>query len=173
MDEIIVCDNFLNESELHEATSIIKSGSWKFGHESRNNELIDTPFWNMDLNDNEFFSKTIFEAIQKHFSKKFNLVRVYANGQTFGQNGSYHVDSLNENAYTFVLYLSEIKKEYVETAGGNLYFKMPNEKYNICFEPIFNRGIFFPSKYLHKASSYNRYIMNLRVSASWKMEEIE
>jgi len=172
MENIIVCDNFLDKEELTKAVSIINSCEWQFGHQSLSNQLFQTPFWSCDLINNPFFSKTIFNIIEKHFSKKFKIHRLYANGQTFGQNGSYHIDSDKPNTYTFCLYLSEIKKEYIETAGGNLYFKFPDKKYQICYEPIFNRGILFPSNYLHKAYAFNRYIMNLRICVAWKLEEI-
>ena len=105
---------------------------------------------------------------------KFKINRLYANGQTYGQDGSYHIDNVNEkkNEYTFCLYFSKISDEYVEAAGGYLFFKLPELKYKICYEPLFNRGILFPSDYLHKAHSYNRYVMDLRICVSYKLEEI-
>jgi len=172
MDKIIVCDDFLTEDELTTAKNIIFNKEWKFGHQTTHEKLYATPFWSMDLDGEEIFSKYIFDIIEKQFSKKFKLLRVYANGQTYGQNGSFHIDSHTSNTYTFCLYLSEIKPEYVETAGGNLYFKVPDKNYNICYEPIYNRGILFPSTYVHKGCAFNRYVMNLRICVAWKLQEI-
>lgn len=172
MEKILVQDNFLNNEELEKAVSIIKSGTWHFGHTSDNRSLVSTPFWNMHLNENEYFSIFIKDIIEKQFSKKFKLDRVYANGHTFGQDGSYHIDNSEPNTYTFCLYLSEIHKKYIDTAGGHLFFKLPDLNYKICYEPIYNRGIFFPSNYVHKACSYTRFIMDMRISVAWKLTEI-
>lgn len=176
MEEIEVFDNFLLKEELNTAIDIISKGSWKFNHVSRGDHLYETPFWTMELEDNVFFSITLKKVLEKHFSKKFKIKRLYANGQTFGQDGSFHIDTADKteiNKYTFVLYLTDISKENIELAGGNIYFKFDDlYKYNICYEPIFNRGIFFPSHFLHKANAFSRYILDLRISVAWKLEEI-
>jgi hypothetical protein len=172
IDNIIVCDNFLTEEEIKIGTEIIKNGQWKYGHYSLGKNLYEDDFWSMDLIDNEFFSKKILEIIEKHFSKKFELHRVYANAHTFGQDGHFHTDSEIDGNYTFCLYFSKINEEYVEPAGGYLYFKIPNEKYKIGFEPLFNRGIFFPSAYIHKGTSYTRYVMDMRICVAWKLKLI-
>lgn len=171
MDKILVQDNFLNKEELTECLNIIKKNTWRWGHTS-NPDFSDTPFWIMELKDNEYFKKNITKIIEKHFSKKFNVKLLYANAHTYGQDGSYHNDSNLDNCYTFCLYLSDIKEDFVETAGGHLFFKFPELNYKICYEPKFNRGIFFPSKYIHKANAFSRYIMDLRICVAWKLEEI-
>jgi hypothetical protein len=173
MEEIILYDNFLNDYEVNTALSIIKKNNWKFGHTSKNLYNYETPFWIMDLMENDFFSIYLKDIIEKTFSKKFKVERLYANGQTYGQDGIYHTDSENSNSYTFVLYLTKIPKEYIEMAGGNIFFKLPDYKYSLSYEPIFNRGIFFPSNYIHKSTSFTRFIVDLRISVAWKLIEIE
>ena len=171
-ENIFVCDNFLNEDELEKATNIIRKRSWNYGHTSGDiKERFLTPFWTMNLNNNDYFVH-IKSIIEKHFSKKFKLVRVYAIGQTYGQNGSYHIDSDEPNTYTFCLYLTNIEKEAIDTAGGYIYFKLKDKQYNICYEPLFNRGIMFPSNIYHKGCAFNRYIMDMRICVAWKLQEI-
>lgn len=171
MEKIIVCDNFLKPNELGQASDIIKTRGWKFGHES-SNFSTDTPFWSMDLVDEPFFTEYLKGIIETYFGKKFKLNRVYANGQTFGQDGSYHIDTDNADCYTFALYLTNIHPDNVEIASGNIYFKFPDVKYKIGFEPLYNRGIFFPSNYMHKATAFSRYILDLRICVAWKLQEI-
>lgn len=176
MNKIIVQDNFLNNDELKECIDIIKKNKWQWGQTS-SNKNTDTPFWSMDLIDNEYFSKCILKVIEKQFSKKFKLLRVYANAHTYGQDGSYHNDCSEleyreKKIYTFCLYLTDIIEENIETAGGNLFFKFSDLNYKICYEPKYNRGIFFPSNYIHKATAFSRYIMDLRICVAWKLEEI-
>jgi len=172
MDKIIVIDNFLKQDELNQATEIIKTNNWYWGHESNKSFTYETPFWSMPLTHIDFFSIHIKEIIEKYFGKKFRLLRVYANGQTFGQDSTFHQDSTEENHYTFCLYLCNIDEKFVDTAGGYIQFKLPELNYKVCFEPTLNRGIFFPSNYFHKATAFNRYIMELRVCIAWKLEEI-
>ena len=172
MENIIVIDNFLEKDELNKCVQIIKDNKWEWGHSS-NGFFSESLFWKMDLMENYYFFKKITSIIEETFSKKFIVKRLYANAHTYGQDGSYHIDDNNENCYTFCLYLTNINNEYIETAGGHLFFKFPNLKYNICYEPIFNRGILFPSSYIHKATSFSRYIMDLRICVAWKLEEIK
>lgn len=175
MDKIVVCDNFLDEEEIKKAVDIIEKKSWQFGHVSNGGkkpDLIETPFWSTNLNEDEFFSVYLKEVIERHFQRKFKLDRVYANGQTFGQDGTFHTDNDKENTFSFCLYLGRVDKKYTEIAGGYIYFKLPGNKFDICYEPLFNRGLLFPSNYLHKSTSYSRYVMNMRICVAWKMEEI-
>ena len=172
MEEIIVKDNFLTNDELNTAITIIRKNNWKFGQTSKNIYNYEIPFWSMELIEDIFFSKYVKEVIEKTFSKKFNIERLYANGQTYGQDGIYHTDSNNSNSYTFVLYLTNISYEYIEMAGGNIIFKLPDYKYNLSYEPIYNRGILFPSNYPHKSTSFSRFIVDLRISVAWKLIEI-
>jgi len=172
MEKIHVIDNFLDKEDLEMALNIVKSLQWTFGHKSNSMHSHDTPFWSCSLNDNVFFKKNVLKIIEKTFNKNFEINRVYANGHSFGQDGSYHIDDENTDCYTFVLYLHEIMEADVELAGGHIYFKLPELKYKICYEPLLNRGILFPSSYIHKACSFSRYIMNLRSSVAFKLKEI-
>jgi hypothetical protein len=133
MENILVCDNFLTKEELDTANNIIANNKWIYGHISGSKD-IETPVWKMDLMENTFFSLTIKNAIERCFSKKLKLLRVYANGQTFGQDGGFHKDDDNKDRYTFCLYLSNIKNEYLDTAGGYITFKIPDKKYNISYD---------------------------------------
>ena len=177
MDKIKVIENVLTNEEINKASSIINSKEWNYGHSSKgyDNGFAVNTFWSMDLIEEAYFTDYIKKIIEKIFLKKFKINRCYANGQTYGQDGSYHKDIENneENKnFTFCLYFSKIQDEFIEAAGGHLFFKIPELKYKICYEPIYNRGIFFPSDYLHKAHSYNRYVMDLRICVSWKLQEI-
>lgn len=173
MDKIIVSDNFLTNDEFNNAIKILTNGLWKYGHASNGKHLYEDTFWAMDLIENDFFSVQLLSVIKKHFSKNFELNRVYATGHTFGQDGHFHIDSENTSEYTFCLYFTKIEDDYVETAGGYIYFKLPDLKCKICYEPIYNRGILFPSNYIHKGTSFTRYVMDMRICVAWKLRLIE
>lgn len=170
MENIKIIDNFLHDDDLYILNNIISSNDWKFGHESVPDDDISTPFWIMNLNDEIFFSQYIKDKIESEFNRKFNLKRVYANGQTYGQDGSYHIDDHLENTVTFCLYINNM--DNIEKIGGNLYIKVPNEKIVFSIEPLYNRGVLFPSTYIHKGVSFNRYTKDMRICIAWKLEEI-
>ena len=173
MDKIVVIDNFLTKDELNNCKTITETIKWDFGYAStKSTDDTDITFWNSELIDNEYLSIYILKIIEKCLSTKFKIKRLYANGQSFGQDGSYHYDDLHPNCYTFCLYLTDIAKEYIDIAGGYIYFSLPEHLHKICYEPKYNRGIFFPSHYIHKANAFSRYIFDLRVVIVWKLEEI-
>ena len=173
MEKILVYDNFLKESEINRVMSIINDKSWSWGHVSNKMETLTiTPFWSIDLSEDEFFTSYLKKIFEDHFSKKFKLKRVYANGQTYGQDGTYHIDDENSLSTTVCLYITKIDPELVDSAGGYIYLKIPDKKYNLCYEPLFNRIIAFPSNYLHKGTSYSRYFTDMRICVAWKLIEI-
>ena len=114
MENIFVSDKFLSLDEINKIHEIINMNKWDWGHASKHESLLETRFWSMDLKNFEYFTIYLKEVIEKHFNKKFTINRVYANGQTFGQDGSFHTDSNYENDYTFVLYLSKIDEKSIK-----------------------------------------------------------
>jgi hypothetical protein len=197
-DTVIVADDFLSNEEFAIVTSVISNRNWHFGHSSSGklikeddgvelyrNLCNDTgnlsydsyksrsiPFWYMELSDIDFFSINIVKKIEKFFLKRFKLNRVYACGQSFGQNGNYHQDDTRKNTYTFCLYINEFNSGDQDAVDGHLYIKIPNEKFLLCYQPIKNRGIFFPSRYYHKGTGFTRLSGELRICIAWKLEEI-
>ena len=85
------------------------------------------------------------------------------NGQTFGQDGTFHQDDTLDNAITVCMYLNNVTE-----TDGPLIIKVPNEIKMVAIEPIHNRLVIFPSKYFHKGMSFNRYTSGLRVCLAWK-----
>jgi hypothetical protein len=61
----------------------------------------------------------------------------------------------------------------IEESDGSIYFKIPNMKHIICIEPLNNRGILFPGYYIHKPTGYNRVNNNLRISITWKFQDLD
>jgi len=170
-----IFDDFLTENELSKCIEAISRPAWKFGQASYNSP-ISTPFWMMTLDDDSFFTKELFFKIQNVTQKKYAIQRVYANGQTFGQDGTYHQDDVSDETYTFCLFINkQITNETVDNIGGEFVFKIPYHNTSdspfsrVIIEPIYNRGIFFPSNCFHKGLAFNRYNKGLRVSIAWKL----
>ena len=177
MDKFIVHDNFFSQEQLNNMHKIINSKQWTWGHCSNGKRMtvVCSPFWNMDLKKETYFSKyltEIFEDIlEKRFDKKFQCSRVYANGQTYGQSGSFHVDNERENTYTVLLYLSKLPTDVQTSGDGYTFFKIPSLKYDIAYAPVYNRVLIFPSNIFHKGGDYNRFLKDIRITVAWKFEE--
>jgi hypothetical protein len=185
MENIFIFDNFLNENELNKVVEIINTRVWGYGHTSGYREQIQNVFFSThDLD--EFFSEYIKEKIEKTVSRNLKINRLYTHIQTFGQDGSYHIDCSGDNKYTFCIYLNYIteiktidstliknnKPNIYENMGGEFFIKIPDSQHILSIDTIMNRGVFFPSNYLHKGMAYNRFIPNKRVCITWKLEVV-
>lgn len=163
--DIEVINDFLDNHEIDESLNIIHNIGWHFTGTSNGNE--DVTFWFSDLIDSPWFAKIIFEKIRQYFKKDFVLQRVYANGQTFGLDGSFHIDNDNADAYTFILYMSAITPKNIDHVGGFTQFKVQNGVHNV--EPFFNRGVLFKSNIIHRGLAPSRFSNMLRISIAFKM----
>jgi hypothetical protein len=177
MENIKIYNHFLTEDELITCKNIVSSNSWKFGQRSNTENILDIPFWDINLLHNHFLNTIIKEKIEVVTNKKYKILRLYANGQTYGQNGSFHQDMVSNHHitpfYTFCLYLTEFPDNIADYVGGQIEIKLPNiTDYNIQIQPKFNRGVLFPSTYFHRGCSFSRFDYDLRICIAWKLEEI-
>lgn len=172
MDSINIYDNFLSNEDLSKCNEYINDGTWKYGHTSSSSTGFNTPFWHMDLMKHDFFTKYLKDKIEKKLNKQFKLNRVYANGQTYGQDGSFHQDDLKITSTTVCIYMTPLPSNN-DDLNGYLYIKVPNNtKCITAIEPLYNRGVSFPSHYFHKGQAFNRYFQNMRICIAFKLEEI-
>jgi hypothetical protein len=168
MEDFLIIDNFLNDTEANALRNIIKTKSFKFGGQSNKGLLIDNKFFFAKMMD-YFVVNNITKKIEKIVGKKLNVVRNYMHIQTFGQDGGFHIDDDRENTFTFCLYFTEFSNNGIDP-GGEMLFKLENKI--IAIETLFNRGIFFPSQYLHIGLAYNSKIKDGRICLAWKLIEI-
>lgn len=176
-DKLQIFDAFLTPEELQTCADAVKRPAWSFGQISQTSP-VSTPFWMMTLTDDPFFSTHLKSKIETAANRKFSVQRVYANGQTFGQDGTFHQDDASDDSYsyTFCIYTNkQITAETADDIGGEFVFKIPKHQPNddpfsrIVVSPLYNRGILFPANYFHKGLAFNRYCKGLRVSIAWKL----
>ena len=181
-NRIQILDNFLTPDELKICIDAVSRPAWSFGQISRSSPIA-TPFWMMMLTDDAFFNTQLFLKIEKVANKKFTIQRIYANGQTFGQDGTYHQDDMMDDGYTFCIYVNkQVTPETADNIGGEFIFKIPtatpddvlDERENpfsrVVVPPLYNRGILFPANFFHKGLAFNRYNKGLRISITWKLK---
>ena len=173
MDDIQVVDNFLSEEELQKAKSIIENTQWVYKNHSatpaKQNMEKDTIFWYAFLDKNPFFYEVIFNKIRNTFKKNFKITTIHTNGQTYGQDGDFHQDYLEENAYTCLIYFSDITEQNINNVGGYTLIKTQNG--TVCIEPFLNRLLIFKSKLYHKGMAPLRGSNILRVSVAFRLLE--
>ena len=112
------------------------------------------------------------KKIEKKIEKKYKINRHYMIIQTFGQDGGYHIDDSDINAFTFCLYINELTDTEINEINGEFLIKIPYEKKILSIDTYMNRGIFFPSNYLHKGMAYNKMYANERLCITWKLQLI-
>jgi hypothetical protein len=158
--------DFLTQEKYNQLTKIVEKLKWSY-------EGFSTPdknsnrFWYCELMGHPFFTDWL-EEIQKLTNKKFKIDRLYANGQTLGQDGSWHVDSNdNENGYTFLYYFNDYDDV---SLIGETYFVVDGEPVGIT--PIPNSAVLFHHKYKHKGMAPRKGYNDLRVTIAFKLTEI-
>jgi hypothetical protein len=166
-EKLFYYDNFLHVSDFHQVQNITMNGQWRFGTQSVNSGDGQL-FWIMDLTKNEFFSDYLFNLIKMTTRRDFKLLRVYANGQTYGQNGDFHPDDTKPNRWTFLLYTNSLPPTDMDIWGGETQFKLDKM---ITQAPIPNLGILFRSDVVHRGLGPSRLVRDLRVTVAWKLEE--
>lgn len=143
-------------------------------------------FWNLWLHNDSFFTETVFNRIQELTNKKFSLLRVYANGQTYGLPGNLHIDMKEEHAYTFLYYVNPVW--HVTWGGETVFTEITNKIQNTLLKPhergfthvgnihtvfpVPNMGLFYNSNVTHAGLEPTRHFTDLRITVAFKLIEI-
>ena len=173
---IQVFDDVFSKSICNQIYTKVRQPKWWYGHGSMSGPEISVsrggiPFWKMDLDDDSFFTKEVFDKIKNVVEEPtLKLDRVYANGHVFGDKGMPHVDW---NSYdienkgegkTFLFYANE---KWDVLWGGKTAFYFAEGK-TMYLEPASNRAVFFPGILYHCAEEVSRNFQGLRVTVAWK-----
>lgn len=159
-------ENILSEPLLEFCNKILNTPNWSYGHTSTPQST--TPFWNMDLTENKFFTDYMFNRIKEISQENYILHRVYANGQTQGQNGDIHIDDYRQNHKTFLFY----PLEWNENFGGETEFFNDKLELISSYLPKKNTGILFSGEVLHRGNAPIISDARLRITVAFKLERI-
>ena len=174
MDKLKIFNEFLDRGEAYETLEYFNEGfnkGWQFTGYSQAPSRRPT-FWHMKLSDEKLFNERIFKKIESKTNKRFTLLDVYANGQTNGQDGSWHVDDIQDGTYTFLLYMTYnpiIESTNYNTIGGYTGFSINGLIINV--EPFTNRGVLFRSNIIHRGLAPQKPNI-FRISIAYKLKEI-
>jgi Rps23 Pro-64 3,4-dihydroxylase Tpa1-like proline 4-hydroxylase len=154
--------NFLSVTDFNKIQLTERIG-WEYGHKSRGDGKQQ--FWQINLTNDEFYSEYLFKKIIETVQLPLKLDRVYANGQTVGQNGEFHQDSDGPNTFTFLLYTNIV--EDVESWGGETQFVLDGKL--VSYQPVPNSALFFDSKLFHRGLAPALHERGMRITVAWKM----
>lgn len=160
-------DNVFSAEDCNKILDYVSGPNWYFGHGSfvPGDSRRGYPFWRIDFDKDEFFTKHLLNIIEEKTNQQYELFDVYANGHTFGTQGSFHQDWHDERGRTFLFYANETWK--IEWGGktafdfgsGNHYFHLPKP----------NTAILFPGVIPHAAEVTSRLFTGLRITIAWKL----
>ena len=165
-------ENVLSEDDYaYVVAKTLHGNEWKFSGFSALN-ATQVLFWNMDLFEDQFFHDKFLPRIEEITGKKFEVVRVYANGQTHGLPGDAHTD-VDVDIYapelykTFVFYVNPIWD--VRWGGQTVVFE--DGETNTAY-PKRNCACMFNSNLYHFGADPSRFCNDLRVTVAFKLKEI-
>jgi hypothetical protein len=155
--------NILNDIEFDYIVNTIKKSKWMYGRKSNESDVMK--FWEMDLNNNDFLKNVFLPKIETLTNTKFSVIQIVANGQTFGQEGSWHSDSSALDDYTFVFYTNVCDDI---SLVGETYFKDNQNNISIV-TPTPNSGIYFSSSTIHKGCAPKMEFNDIRTTIAFKL----
>lgn len=157
----------LPEDLQRAAWELCQRPQWLFGNVSTVGRSL--PFWKMDLD-----GEPIMEAVWRHAQPTceglaqgpLRIVRVYANGHTYGQGGQAHQDDVRDETYTLLYYpMFEWRREW---EGETVFYD--GGEIARAYLPAPNRALFFDSRIEHAGRPPSRAFGGLRISIAFKLE---
>lgn len=172
MNNIIIKDNLFDDIFVNLFYEFcISNNHWTYGRKSALNK--DNLIWGAVLWEPGDIRNVFIEYIFRKFAKTHNIdadvLSCVLNGQTSGQETTWHVDLYDndniDDKYTLIYY---VNPEWTDDSGSTL-IKLndySNTTKKVNFVP--GRLAFFPSKLQHKAESPIKENM-LRITCAYKL----
>lgn len=171
IDQIKVYKDFFDRSDYQTVLDKISDAKWQFGHTSyppgHPRYKYCHSFWKIELHDDEFFTKHLLNKIQEKMDESYICDHVYANGQTYGLDGTLHQDCYDETGRTFLLYANPMW--CADWGGLTQFYINEGEFYSVAPEP--NKSIIFPGVIYHSSTPTSRLFNGLRVTIAWKLKK--
>jgi hypothetical protein len=141
-----------------------QKNNWSFAGQS--SDSAEPSFWYLPLNEDSELLNLFNAAIKNHFDfKEIKIMAFYANGQSNGQCGSFHLDSKDPSCRTLLFYANP--KWEVEW-GGFTVFKNSSGEFLSATCPAVNKAVLFSSNILHAGFDPTIFYRGLRVTIALK-----
>jgi SM-20-related protein len=160
------------------------SAGWKFGWKS-SHKTDNFAFWHRHFggyqrpNNEEPYNcepelepfpiiMAFWRLLASELLKGHRLIRCYANGQTYGSDGTVHTDSKLPGTYTCVYYPHQIW--HPDWGGETIFFNHDKTDIAACVYPRPNRMVVFDGTIPHVARGVSRTCPVLRVTLMFKTD---
>ena len=168
----------LQEKTVRETNDFLLSKDlpWYFSQTSIPDNVDSPTFWisKFNLLENKIISNlwseiyTTLQSEQIIDNQNIEVLRVYANGQTYGLESSVHLDEVEPNHYT-VLYYAVNDTWDANWHGETLFYDDNEEQVIAVCKPKRNSFVFFDSRIPHVGISPSKQHNGLRVTLAFKL----
>ena len=159
--EIKVVDNFLNPLDFQEIKNHTTfPAKWNTQVSDRDRRDHISEFLEIVVSDKDFFNNHIFHKIEKHLDGKYDIERIYFNGQWSGREGQHHRDGCD---LTVLFYISDYEFGW----GG--FTEILTEPNPTVIHPCTNRLLIFPGNIMHKGYSFSYQHCPMRINLAYKL----
>ena len=158
--DVKIVENFLDPIDFQKVEEATNVKTWEIQRSDPwNKTQLDFLFLNKT--DDDFFNTYLYKKVKEHLDGKYELTRVYYNGQWSGRDGSFHADNCDVTA---LLYVSPY-----EYGWGGFTEIMTSAEEPTLIHPLQNRLVFFPGKIMHKGYAFCYQSCPMRLSLAFKL----
>jgi len=179
-------DDIIDDDQRIRINNYLRRSGWKFGW--RSNEKSDYfRFWHKhfagsinhneptydcseELKSNSDIIHQLWCIISSNILLRHRLVRCYANGMTYGDDGTTHRDATLPNNYTAIYYPHKVWEP--DWGGETVFFNKMKTDIVASVYPKSNRLVVFDGTTPHVARGVSRTCPVFRVTLMFKTEKI-
>ena len=157
-------------SEQHkQVLDTLAQRRWSFDNWASHEADKGVLCWSLwGLEEETFYKVELLNRINELTGRNFIADRIYANGQSFGQDGVFHVDHAEEGHYTFLYYPTELDPlEVYEYGGETQFIQDDGQMYHVY--PFTNTAVIFDGRIWHRGMAPNKWTKKLRMSLAFKL----
>ena len=165
-------DNVFTKKQHERVLDTLKQRRWSFDNWAEHEADKGILCWSLwGLETEPFYNTELLQRIEQITNMKFNVDRIYANGQSFGQDGVFHLDHNEVNQYTFLYYATELDPlEVYEYGGETQFIQNDGDMYHVY--PFTNTAVIFDARIWHRGMAPNKWSKQLRTSLAFKLTKV-
>ena len=164
-------DDVFTSEQHQKILETLAQRRWSFDNWSERDADKGILCWSLwDLELETFYNTELVNRIEELTGNQYIVERIYANGQSFGQDGVFHTDHSDPNVmlHTFLYYPTKLDPLDVYEYGGQTQFLQDNgELYQVY--PFTNSGVIFDAHIWHRGVGPSKWSKQLRTSIAFKL----
>jgi hypothetical protein len=167
--------NVFTKEQHSKILNTLAQRRWSFDNWAEHEKDKGILCWSLwGLEEETFYNTELLQRINQLTGNSYRAERIYANGQSFGQDGVFHIDHKDPNAkaYTFLYYPTEIDPlEVYEFGGETQFIQSDGDLYHVY--PFTNTAVIFDALIWHRGMGPNKWSKQLRTSVAFKLIQID